>query len=116
MVRQFHDSGFSGAVHPRNPERPVGEMRLVTRVEAVIAAKRLRHRLAAVGLVSDAVRSDADELRFSDQRALEPRHEEGGRSGRRLFVFSVFDLQDAARILYQSMLEAASRSEEWPAG
>lgn len=116
MARQLHDSCFSGPIRTRDVEGAIREVRQVVLVEAIIAAKLLRRLLPAISLVSDGVRRNPDDFSFSHQRAHEPRHDERGRSGRRLFVFGLLYTQDVARILYQSMLEASSRSEERPAG
>jgi hypothetical protein len=66
--------------------------------------------------VSNGVWGNADHVSRSQQRAHEPRHDERGRCGRRLFVLGFLNTQDVARILDQSMLEASSRAEEGPAG
>jgi len=85
-------------------------------VEAIVAAKLLCHLIPAIRPLCYGVRSNTDDVSFSHQRAHEPRHDESGRSRRRLFVFGILYTQDVARILYQSMLKAPSRAQERPAG
>jgi len=92
------------------------EGRQVVLVEAIVAAKLLCHLMPAIRPVRYGVRSNTDDVSGSHQRAHQPRHDERGRSGRRLFVFGILYAQDVARILYQSMLKAPSRTQERPAG
>ncbi len=50
---------------------------------------------------------------FTAQRANQFADDQSRRIGRTLFVFSILDAENIAGILYQSMLKAASGSEEW---
>jgi hypothetical protein len=89
MARQLHDSCFSGPIRTSDFERPIREVRQVVLVEAIIAAKLLRRLIPTISSVGYGVRRNTDDFRFSHQRAHEPRHDERGRFGRRLFVFGI---------------------------
>ena len=69
----------------------------------------------AVGLKDERVRNDLYGLRFVNEGAGQFTDEECRRTRRSLFMLRIPDFQYIARILYQSMLKAASRPDERPA-
>ena len=84
-------------------------------IETVVAGELLLNLRMAVGLKGERVRYDLYGLRFVNKGAGEFTDEECRCTRCSLFMLRIPDFQNIARILYQSMLKAASSPDERPA-
>ena len=112
MPRQFNHSRCSVFVVTGDPQLLASDLIAESFVQAVIARKDFRCLVGSVNPVCPAARNNSDLSFLSHKRATEFADQFQGCIWRGLFMIRFREPQNIARILYQSMLKSASRSNE----
>ena len=115
MTGEFHNPDFPVRIDTRDFKLSVVESIAVLGIETVVAGKPFFNLCVAVGLKGERVRYDLYGLGFVNEGTRQFTDEECRCARCSLFVLRIPDSQYIARILYQSMLKAASSPDERPA-
>ena len=114
MIGKFHDSDFPIEVHAGNFEHPAADFLRILRILTVITAEILSYFFFSIHLAGKCARHDLSRLRLASQRAGQFADRQLRRTRRGSFVLCIMDPHHVSRMLYQSVLKAASGSNKRP--